>query len=805
MDAAGENYAQEDDFTITPSALFSPEHDDSPDMTLFDLYLGDTFRGLILAYYTDDWFEIEDPAAILEQIEDLREGEELLGLFEGRILKKRSVIGMGKIRFDPYTFRIMIDPDPRFLRVSELSLSKRLPDPENAFSLQQRFGLATSGDISESFNTAINTRTLASKGKFFTRLDASLLNEDSYELTDAIIGGIISDYQLSTGLLQTSGQAFVPSSQFLGLSLGTAEEIFLDQDLIRGSLLEVFVPSRSRVEFFRDNRLLAVQFLDFGLQEIDTSSFPQGSYDVDIVISDADGQISRERRFFTKAGFLASRVRPIFSFQAGIRRNRLDLISTPIYQAGVRYRLSDFLEISSNIYGDSYNAFGLLETSGLYRGLRFGAGINMSERGDSGLTGNLSASIYDFHFNLRGATTLRQRTPSSEEILFDEITAPEPWEEMFNDEPAKTEPVRKLGFQDRTNWSGNLFKRWNIFDFRYLASGNQRADDIRRYTYGPALAMRLIESRERNLRLSASYLSTEAGDIANTSLSFRQRLNNNLQFESQLSYRHQSQREEALLVARLHYDNTSRTGRGTRAVLASELRRNETNLEAINSIDNYLNVDHTSDYLRSNAFVRNRHSRSENNTAVGINAQSSFYLSNDGTFALSYPIGHEAAFIADLTSLYPENISPETQFEILLNNQVYDRIRYGQKSIIGAAPFRTYELSIRPRERDDLVSYDATIHRVTLFPGNVVRKDFNVDKIFIALGRVVTPEGIPIEYQRIRNTKEYSTTEKDGFFQIEINGSEKLHIESRTHNCSITYSIDAPPRYFIDLGDLVCQ
>jgi len=775
--------------------------------TLFDLYLSDSFQGMILASYTDDWFEIDNPADIIDQIPDLIDGNDLLPLFEGRVPRTRALEELGTVRYNLNTFSIIVEPRERFLQSSSIDLLRRVPDPEKAFSLQQRVGVTSSGNLDEDINTTFSHRTLVSTGKYFGRLDGALVQEDSYELTEALAGGIVSDYEFGLGLLQSQGMQFVPSTQFTGFNIRTAEEIFLDQELIRGSKLEVFIPGRARVEFFRGGRLLSVQILDFGLQEIDTRAFPQGSYDVDIVITEDSGRISRESRFFTKSGFLASRARPLYSLGIGVARDKLTLLDTPVYQAGVRFRATDILELSSSVYGTDDIAFGSLDMSGLYRDFFFSAGTNVSSRGDSGISGSLSGNLLGFNFNSRFSETLKAvRTDNS---FTDETPEPESLteeDELFS-VALPSIGRRELLFQDRSNLSGNIYKTIGRLDLRLSAERNRTGEQEARYNIGPSAQFRIIDSPQQSLRFQSSYITRDADTILDNSLLGRYRLSKDWAVDAQLTHRNRSgnnsftDTDETFVFTRLTYDaRRGRSRRGAYLSASNELRTDTRDGQDRTSMINQFRAEYTGDYLQTSGFVRDNRVSGGGNTSIGLNAQSSFLLSGDGGLSVSAPVGSEAVIITEVVSR-----STKSKFDILINNQLYDTIRAGEKSIVGVTPYRTYRITVRPAEADDIVDYDATVRQATLFPGNVVKESFSADRVFIALGQLVDSEGNPLSYQRIRGTREYTATESDGSFQMEITGSEDLYVDGREYKCKLELSVDEFPQYFIELGKVLCK
>ncbi|MCC6220605.1 MAG: TcfC E-set like domain-containing protein, partial [Deltaproteobacteria bacterium] len=280
-----------EEFESEPTAV---ENEYEPESMLFDLYLADTQRGTILVNFTENWFEVPNPNDLVEQLSETKDKQAIVELVSGRIHKKRSIENIGSVHYDLDTFQIILNIDPSLLTGHSLVLDDTLPNPERKFSLQQSVHYAAAGELDTAMDMALTHKTIASLSKYWLNANGTYVQNDDYEFTEFSANGIVDDFETNIGLLRTDGQLLTSSNDFVGLSVQTSENIITNQSLLRGSKLEVFVPSHARVDFFRGGRLLSSQVLDYGLQEINTVAFPQGSYDVDIVITEDDGSVSRE-------------------------------------------------------------------------------------------------------------------------------------------------------------------------------------------------------------------------------------------------------------------------------------------------------------------------------------------------------------------------------------------------------------------------------------------------------------------------------------------------------------------------------
>jgi outer membrane usher protein FimD/PapC len=168
--------------------------------------------------------------------------------------------------------------------------------------------------------------------------------------------------------------------------------------------------------------------------------------------------------------------------------------------------------------------------------------------------------------------------------------------------------------------------------------------------------------------------------------------------------------------------------------------------------------------------------------------------------SVSHPVPSDAIMIAAI-----KGGNSESMFEVLLDGQVMERIKAGQQAVIGVAPYRAYKVSIRPTEGSEIIDYDAKSHEIVFFPGNVVKREWSANRVFIALGTLVDSEGKPMPRVRIRGTRNYTVTEEDGTFQIEITGDESLFVEKKGKRCDITIGITEQPQFFAEVGALTCN
>jgi hypothetical protein len=630
---------------------------DEAEMTLFDIYLADVLQGLALVSYTDEVQQIDSPADVLEQLRDI-DSSEILPLFEGPIYGSRVIEGVGSVVLDPFTFRIVVELDRRYLPASSLDLSGRLPDPDGGVSLQQAISTAISGDFdSEAYQASLTHRSTLGMGRFFAKLDGTAVKDSDYLITRGSVSGIVGENEIGAGLLQTEGQSFAASTDILGLQFGTSEDLLLDRETLRGSRLQIFVPSRARVEFYRDARLLSVQTLDFGLQEVDTQVFPTGSYNVDVIIREDSGRVSQESVFFVKTGFLSVRDTPIFSLQAGVLRDRLDVFEVPSYQAGIRWRAFDAAEVRASLAGTDDLSIGELELRGVIGEYFASAGISASTEANVGLGGTLSGYLFDMPFFVSHLQTVKYDSESGADLTQVQGRARR---------LAQIEERLNSISRRRSSTSLSVSRQMGAVNLRFVASRNERsrrepppivldteelAEIITResrYTYGPRVEWLLFRNRPDALRLDSSYLRTERGYSFVANLSYRFRPRSGVVVDSRLrGSAQESGADELALRNTVSYDSIERSGLGIRARLSNEVvgrNDDESDVRMVTQLD----LDRRGRFLRGAGFLRDSRFGVRDVTSAGLVAETSFLVTDEGSVAVSSPPQTEAIFIADL-------------------------------------------------------------------------------------------------------------------------------------------------------------
>ncbi len=777
------------------------------DTTLFDLYLADQQLGLILVNYTDKWFVVPEPKDLIEQLSGVKSPSKILPLIQGKIPNYRKIAGVGEIALDTNTFQLILTVDKENLTQTQLALNRMIGNPINKFSLENRVSFTTSGDLDKNdSNNSFAHKTLASYGKQFLLAQGYVDDENKYELQELNLGTIVDKYSVKGGYISNKGSNFSPSMEILGVKIETEEQLFVDNDLTRGSKIEIFVPSTAKVLFYRNNVLIDYQILNYGLQEINTTRFPQGSYDVDIEIREYNGRITKERRFFTKSGFLATRDRPIYYASLGSGRDQTDLIQVPVIEAGRRWRANDYMESEVSIFGTESIGIASSAIRGLWQDYYFDIVASVSDDLDPAYNVSLNTTFKDTFFSISWT-----EVPGDDDFYY---------QDNFSDKDSYIYSASSIKNKRRTisaniqrnykNISYGLQGSWNTNTRKGSENIEDSYDDdsflvtTDNYAFGPWVRVKLLQDSRQSLDLSANYYIKKTDDNFHTNLAYNKRLDKKIANNTSLSFDREND-SYTKLANELTYDNlNTSTNQGVRVGLNTEGSKYNNDSDA--SISNNLQLSYGNPFLLNNSNLYNRLQNSDSTTNYASSIQASMILTEDGFGKIMTPQRNNSMVIISINDKSKnKHKKANNEFSIFINGNNYTKAIAGTPVAIALNPYKTYNIRIEATEESDLTQYDNKAKSVTLFPGNIAPLSWDINSIYIGIGRILDNENNPIKHQKIKGVSGYVYTEDDGSFQADLTGEEKLYIDSEKYNCKISLPKSQPTDIIVDYGDIICK
>ena len=772
-----------------------------PQVTVADFYYGGRYLESLTIAYTPSTVIINDPARLVGHIPYVANPEKIIDSLRGELpanphLVCHSVTSsdcgqlepeIAGIIYNAGLFRVDVFVTEEYLLTRTLDRSRYLPLSESGFGMVQGLSATASGSTGDEFSRSqysLFGNTILGQRETHLVSDWDVSQQTSFQIDNAYLARELEGMQYGLGYLGT-GSLLSPqlmnSSRVLGARIGTSFSTRIDTANISSSPIQVFLPSRGRVEVFRDNRLIHAESLEAGSQQVNTNSFPGGAYEVDIRIYSGSSLVQEFSQFYVKSYQLPPSDEIIWFLEGGDVVGRTDddilpqSISTAQFSGGINFRLAEKMAMS--LRGTYTQEQSALETELYYL-------TNGLELTATGLYGSQSTKGVYLQANnqiglINNRLTYRRLWNDNYE------TAAESAYDLFG------ESYENLSWSlSAPLWSGSLSLSHS---YNQNANGNKSrvnaiawSRQVWRYNdYSLALQLNYSQSRTDQQALAGLTLSRGSYDwdysISGESLWDRPD-DGNTQHNPGVSvdgrwrdtdfaggnldtgayYRYQGNNQD--ISGDVRYDNS---------LLASSL-----------------NVDHS---------IPSSSSSSSSTTNYTGRVESTFAVNTDG-------VGVGARSSIDSAVLVRIKGSPKTTFDVMVNGSPLRVARGGRSTIISLPPFATYDIAIQPRG-EGFHDFDQNVRRVTLYPGNVPTLDFNTQEIVVLLGQIVNEDGSVIEGGTVEYKENRVYMSSQGIFQLRVPESiEKFTVfDPDGALCDIEVPPDYPVRGGIGMiGKVTC-
>ena len=732
--------------------------------SLVDVYFGGRYITSQMATFRPGFIELSNPAEVVQRIGDITIPEQVINRLTGALNSNASEVCLPGTRpsssdncgvlvppvagviFDEGRFRVDVFINRRFMATRAAEVRKYLPPSDAGFALMQNFSGAISGTSSSESDDSytITGSTMAAWKENSLQLDWDYSNTNHFSVDQLYGQRDFEGREYSVGLLNTSGFGFNFTSDqpMVGARINSSTATRKDQAFTSSAQLEVFLPTRGRVEIFRDGRLLDSAFFEAGAQQLDTSTLPSGAYDIEIRVVDEGGSlISTETRFFAKQSQLPPVDEWLFFAESGRLVTRQSDSALPdstdqwLSRAGVNRRLFDTLAATGSAAMDNSDA---LVELGLYH---FGSAYEISQ--SAMLTDDGSAGIA-LNGRLRlGDLALSgnyRRLSRPDNFTLDDVDNPTMLGNGFRQHSASLSyPL----------FDGNL-------SYRYSLNQNDNNDNeagVATRTHSVNYRRQLFRTRDYDGDITLSFSKSGDTRIALVSFVLRYRDDSwDLQFTPQAQVtktddsRDRTERarlsaswdDNELLAADLQLDGGIETGTGD---------------ERIDGSLRYANR-----YGRAN-FSAAHTQGSQDSTTSWAGSMSSSFLTDGEVFAVGGEDSADSAIVINLDGREGD------VFDVKINDQRRGYAVAGTPSIVSLPPFEQYRVTLSPAGTT-LYSFDEREKQVTLYPGNVVTLDYQAIPLQLLFGRLLF-NGEPVKSASLVGGSYPGSTDAMGMFQLE--------------------------------------
>ncbi|CAM3434221.1 TcfC E-set like domain-containing protein [Parendozoicomonas haliclonae] len=749
-----------------------------PQRSLIDIYYGNRYIASQIATFTAQTIELSDPESVVQRIPDITRPVLVAELLTGElpsnadeICLPRQIQGCGRLNpavagviFDEGRFRLDLFINRDYLRARPADIRKYLPPSQSGWAFMQNFSAnATGNDASEGGNSN-NDYTLTGQSLLSWRENSLLAGWDYTRERNLTIDTLYAQREFKGiawqgGMVNGGGFGlnFTSGQTVLGARVATSDNTRLDSDYSGGIPLDVFLPTRGRVELRRDERLLFSAFYEAGNQQLNTSSLPDGAYDLNIRVVDERGNtVSEETRFFAKQGNMPAPGEWEWFVEAGDVLNRTADNTLPrttgqyLARAGMGYRLADDWSGTLAVAADNNESLTEMGLFHIGNGWDISPSVMLSADGDHGFGVNGRTRLYDL--SLSGS----YRRLWSEDDINDIATLPGDENRLIGD-----------GFEQ---FSGSASVPFVLGSLNYRYSYNQRGDNTASKTHSLNWRAQLWRTSDYDLDFDLGLSKSGDNEVILATLSLQYSddrwdfgVSPSMQWDKSSDNRTRTERTQLS------------AGWNDGDLLDGEMRFNgglalEGDQKTLNGNLNYSDHRGSGSLAVSHLRAGNTHS-----TSYSLNAGTSFITDGD-IVSVGGEERAQSAVVINITGRDGD------RFHVNVNGQRRGYAVVGQPSIIPLSPYDEYLVSVLPAGTA-IYQFEEKVERVTLYPGNVVRMDMEAIPMQLAFGRIVFDGSLGEQ-------DEFNARLMGGLLPVQISDIGMFQIEVRADTPELRLEMD---------------
>lgn len=762
--------------------MFSAAGSVASETAFVDIYYGDELLDSLLATYDDTRLQLENPRRLIPQLPALRDTTEAEAYFSGELRYQapsqcnansvqrcfaHSGTAFG-VSFDPETFALSIFIATEALEVSTINPERYLPP----FRAEPSY-LADVGMQYAASESSLNARQERYNATLYQVVSVGNQRLQS-ELGHTDAGGFyareiayVREHQrerLTLGRYQLVGDRLLPSRLVQGMSLRTTTDLRVDLDQNGGSRLELFLPQRSRVEIYRNDRLLSTAYYDIGNQQLDVSDLPDGSYEIEIRVL-ADGRVTQtERRFFTKSTRLPPVGENHLGFDLGRRADPLRPgaeTDSEFARFTYAHRLNDpgyleFNSFSTAFWTSAQLAYHWLQPE-FFGDVAF-------QQADDGYRAATLSSSYRRGASVMGLDWARVSAPARQSLA--------------------------------------------VVDFRRAAVDTESATlrySLAQPRWTAQLALRLDRTAAGSTNLfsfSGSWLPLSDSDQLQLSTTARHSELEGWQATVDLLWRLPE-------GPRRYWARTRWTNRDDRRVQAAVgLSGRQGDGDA--SLRYELSAEQRSDsqMLLADTYYQNRYFRGSTaygeeldgnrSRALSSNLRTAFSVSRRG-LAIFGGAGLQSGVVVSLPAKEPVPVT------VIVNDSRRIAVAAGGSQFIPLRAYERYRIRVQAQSAGDL-EFDAAVREAVLYPGHVPVLEWQSVRVIPAFGQVVLAELGEDDEIEVKSSRGWDRLNNHGYFAVDI-ASDSPRLQLRRNGellCEHSVALDAEAPV-IDLGRVGCE
>ncbi|MCK5894640.1 MAG: TcfC E-set like domain-containing protein [Endozoicomonadaceae bacterium] len=727
--------------------------------SLVDIYYGNRYLTSQLATFTSEIITLSDPAMVVRLIDNINDPSLIEATLTGELETNSSDVcptkgaencgslkpAVASVIFDDGRFRLDIFINRNFLRTQKADVRKYLPPSDAGSSLLQSLTGVWSGSDNSDDDYTISGLSQFANRENSIYLDWDYTKEQHLQVNDFYGRRSFEGVDYNVGLVGSGafGLSFTSDRTLLGARVASSDNTREDLEFAGGTPLNLFLPTRGRVEIRRDDRLINSYVLEAGSQQLNTSSFPSGAYDIDIQILDEGGSlISQETRFFAKQFRLPPKGEWLYFAETGRIMSRTSDSALPdsteqwLTRAGVSRRLTDSWAstvAAAVTEDDSMIELGMFNMGYIHE---ISPSVMLADSGAHGV--NLAVWLRYGPISMNGNY---RRLWKDDDPITGQSQARE----------EKHPPLMGDSFE-QSNVSVHFPFAGGAINYHYSENKQGKTDTI--YTNAIDYRVSLFQAPDYSIDMSVEFSRSGDTDIVMVSMEFRMK-------DDRMTWRarpraeyydangNRDRTENLRLEANWDdlglFDSTIRANVG--AETSSDAERYDARFELGNS------------WGHGNIRLNHVDAKNSSSTSYGANFDTRF-LTDGKQWAMGGENHANSALLVNVNG----GKKGDT-FDVNVDGQRLGYAVAGRPSIIALSPYRQYRVNLSS-SASVLYSIDERERMITLYPGNVVSIDYEATELKLLFGRLLFDEK-PTTGARISGGLYPAQSDDLGMFQLQ--------------------------------------
>ena len=723
--------------------------------------------------------------------------------------------------FDSNSYRATIFINPKYLQIQTANPYRPTLSNSTAgasYIANNNFAIATS---SGNENYSLNNVSIFAKGNNAVNITSNLSqnvtpqsSQSTYTMQSAVYSRLQGDKYYQVGMFYPeTGGGFLSAPMIAGASV---QNYGIIPTQAQGNPIVLFLPLPSQVAIYRNGFLISSQSFDAGKQQLDTSTFPNGSYELTLKITNNIGQVTTQNEFFVKQYILPPSGSPNYQVSAGFIQSNSSASSNtqsfvlpaftkvPLFTYNELRKLGVDFGLQSTLM-TTFNRLYLTETITYYGvNWQIGPGVLVSNNQQYGWL--LNATFTPIFLPSLQFTSNNQKITNSSASTNLNTNGP------TNITTSNYSPLAQATMQSTNtlNWQMN---EKTMLGFSGTYNKNTGVGGM--LQYGATVSRTLFSSPLLSLTVSSSVLKS-TGQDAIVSVQFSSSFNTVSDINVGLGVGYgnsntiNNSNGSTYNVYKPNYsESVSKTKtwgeNNTNSFLA-----NATFNQNYTSNTNQLTLNYTSQLLAADFTYNHTISKQYTNTGSGplqlstqtINQMSANIFNNiaitSAGVGSGYMGGNLAGVMADVVA--PKGVNSS----IFINGQNYGTVKSNSAKAFFLPAYQTYQVTIQP-DGASQYGFDTRPKEVTIYNGNMQTLKWTLSKQYVLFAQIVDQNGKPMSNLLMlsSNPGEFNTTDDTGYIQASLpEDATSLSFQSMSGGkCTVT--LDPKQMQKTDQNDLV--